>query len=204
MDKVCPICNNKRHIFKEGKGWVRCECLDQLRASRVMEKSNFPNSLWEIDSNEYVPGENLDRKKLGQGIIAMVKNYDKQPIYIYSESVDKDVAAAIICRYTVILHPEVKTVAYVTMEQLVQMQFGKTFESLPNVDPWKADISVISIGREMTNNAHRSTFYSLLYDRVLAGKLTIVCSFVNKNRIVQVYHKAIDSLMEKNFVFYSC
>lgn len=202
--KICSICNNKRHVFKEGKGWVRCECVNQLRANRIMAQSGFPDALWEIESGSFKSGDDKERKQLAQGILSIVKNFDKTPVFIYSESPDKDRAAAIICRYCAILHPEVKTIAFSTIDQLVQRQFGKEFENQSATNPVLADITVISIGKEMTNKAHQNAFYSLLYDRILAGKFTIVCSFIPKNRILQVYHKAVDELMEKNFVFYSC
>lgn len=204
MAKDCPLCNNKRHIFKEGKGWVKCECVDQLRANRIMSHSGFPDALWEIESSTFKSGDDANRKSLAQGIQAIVKHMDKQPVFIYSDSPDKDRAAAIICRYCAIKHPEVQTIAYTTIDQLVQRQFGKEYEQQSETDPVHADITVVSIGKEMTNKAHMNSLYSLLYDRILAEKFTIVCSFLPKNRILQVYHKAIDDLMEKNFVFYSC
>lgn len=204
MVKVCPICNNKRHIFKEGKGWVRCECVGHLRADRLMAKSGFPEALWSIDSSSFKPGDNEDRKRLANGILSIVKHYDKSPIFIYSESPDKDRAAAIICRYTSILHEEVQSISYTTIEQLVHRQFGKLYDSQSDVDPVSADITVITVGNEMTNKAHQNSFYSLIYDRILAEKFTIVSSFIPKNRILQVYHKAVDNLMQTNFTFYSC
>lgn len=203
-NKVCPICNNKRHVFKEGVGWVRCECLGQLRADRLMAKSGFPDSLWFVESGSFKPGDDPNRKNLASGILTAVKQYTKTPIFIYSDTIDKDRAAAIICRYTAILHPEVESISYSTIDQLVQVHFGKTYENQSAIDPLTADITVISIGREMTNSAHRSALYSLLYDRTLANKFTIICSFLPKNRIVQVYQKAIDSFLEQNFIFYSC
>lgn len=204
MPKDCPICNNKRHIFKEGKGWVRCECMAQLRADTIMSQSGFPDSLWSIESTQFKPGDNPDRNLLAQGIVSTVKNADKQPIFIYSNSPDKDIAAAIICRYSAIAQESVKSISYVTIDQLVQVQFGKEYENQSKVNPLFADITVLSIGREMTNNAHRSALYTILYDRILSQKFTIVCSFIPKNRILQIYHKAVDDLFNANFVFYSC
>lgn len=204
MGKICPICNNKRHVFQEGKGWVRCECVGHLRADRIMSKSGFPDSLWSVESGSFKPGDDAERKKLANGIISIVKQDDRSPVFIYSESPDKDRAAAIICRYMSILHEDIKSVSFTTVDQLVQRQFGKDFENKSEADPVSADITVVSLGREMTNSAHRSALYSLIYDRILAEKFTIVCSFIPKNRVLQVYHKAIDGIMEKYFVFYSC
>ena len=204
MTKDCPICNNKRHIFQPGKGWVKCECVAQLRANRIMAQSGFPDALWEIESSSFKPGNDDNRKKLAQGILAIVKHQDHQPVFIYSENPDKDRAAAIICRYCAIKDSSVQTISYTTIDQLVQRQFGKEYENQSVADPVLADITVVSIGREMTNKAHINSLYTLLYDRLLAEKFTIVCSFLPKNRILQVYHKAVDDLMAKNFVFYSC
>ncbi len=204
MEKVCPICNNKRHIFEEGRGWVRCNCIKELRAYHLMSKSGFPDSLWEVESGSFKPGTDPERNALAQGIVSIVKNKDKQPIFIYSSTPDKDRAAAIICRYLAINHEDIKTISYITIDQLTQRQFGKTYENQADIDPCTADITVVSIGKEMTNTAHRSSLYSLLYDRLLAEKFTIVISFLPKSRIVQVYQKSIDTLMERYFAFYSC
>ena len=204
ITKVCPKCNNKRHIFQEGRGWVRCECVDQLRADRIMSHSGFPQALWEIESSSFKPGDDKDRKLLAKGILSIVKEYNKKPVFIFSENPDKDRASAIICRYTAILHPEVQTIAFAQLDKFVQRQFGKDVDGQSEADPMSADITCISIGNEMTNKAHMNSLYSLLYDRILAEKFTIVSSFLPKNRILQVYHKAIDGLMEKNFDFYSC
>ena len=204
MSKNCPLCNNKRHIFQPGKGWVRCECVDQIRADRIMSKSGFPQSLWEIESSSFVPGNSKDRQNLAQGILSVVKQEKPKPVFIYSTSPDKDRAAAIICRYRAILNQSVQTISFMTIDQLVQKNFGKGGELDDLLDPLSADIAVLSIGKEMTNKAHQNALYSVLYDRVLAERFTIVSSFLEKNRILQVYHKAVDQLMENNFNFYSC
>ena len=200
----CSKCNNKRHLFEPGKGWVKCECMNVIRANSIMSHSGFPNALWEIDSGSFKPGKDANRNALAKGIVEIVNDYSKRPVFIYSDSPDKDRVSAIICRYITIKHPEVQSISFVTIDQLVQRQFGKVYENQSDVEPIDADIAVVSIGKEMTNKAHMNSLYSFLYDRILAEKFTIVSSFLPKNRIIQVYHKAVDDLMNKNFLFYSC
>ena len=202
--KDCDKCHNKRHIFKEGVGWVRCECIDELRADKLMSKSGLPEPLWSIDSRSFKPGDDSDRKVLANAIKKITDAYDKKPVFIYSTQPDKDRAAAIIARYTAILHPSVETISYIKLDKLVQRQFKKDVMETDFIDPVTADITILGIGDEITNKAHQNAIYTLLYDRILGERFTIVTSFVPKNRIVQIYHKAVDDLMKNNFSFYSC
>ena len=199
--EVCPVCKNKRHVFKPGVGWVRCQCVDRLRANRIMSKSGFPESLHLIESDSFIPGSDPERKNMAEGIMSIVKNYQKRPIFIYSTSPDRDRVSAIICRYLSILHPEIETISFATLDQLVQAQFNSSSEFN---DFSKSDVSVISIGREITNKAHQNYLYSFLYDRILGEKFTVVSSAIPQNRILQVYHNAVDALMSENFDFYIC
>ena len=202
MGKVCPLCNNKRHIFKPGVGWIRCKCVDQLRADRIMFASGFPEALCTIESESFKPGNDPNRKDLAKGISTIVKAYDRKPVFIHSIDPDKDRVAAIICRYLCILHPEINTVGYATLDALVQKWFGK--ETQINFDPHVVDIMVVSLGGEITNKSHQNVLYSILYDRILAERFTVITSAIPKNRILQVYHKAVDDLMANNFQFYEC
>ena len=203
MSKICPLCNNKRHIFQPGVGWVRCKCVDQLRADSIMQTSGFPQALCTIESESFKPGSDPNRKALATAIANMVKSYDKKPCFIYSMDPDKDRVAAIICRYLSILHPEIKSIGFATIDQLVQKSFGKD-TTLPFDDINSVDLAVVSIGSEITNKGHQNLLYKILYDRILSERFIIITSSIPKNRILQVYHKAVDSLMENNFNFYEC
>ena len=204
-EKVCKKCNNKRHIFEPGKGWVRCSCVNEIRANRIMSKSGFPEALWEISDATFKikPDGDLERKRLAKDIKKMVKNNSKQPVFIYSDSIDKDRVAAIISRYMAIVNPSIETISYSKLDKIVQRNFKKDVDETI-VDPFTADITVITIGDEITNKAHQNVLYNILYDRILGEKFTIICSFVPQNRILQIYHKAVDQLMSTYFTFYSC
>lgn len=205
-EKICPKCNNKRHIFVAGRGWVRCECLGRIRADRLMVKSGFPDSLWEIDIKTLKAkiGENENGKELLKSISTSIKKNDKKNMFIYSKTTNKEIAAAVLCRYTLAVHEDVKTVAYMTLDQLVQSQFGKEYGENIVTDPIFADITVISLGCEMTNNAHRNELFKLLYERILTGRQTVILSFIPAFRIKQIYHKAVAELVESHFNFYTC
>jgi len=203
-EKVCPRCNNKRHIFQEGKGWIRCICVSYMRATKLMSKSGFPRALWEIEPKEFNPNHEEYLQELSQALTESAKTYDKQNMFIYSEFIEKDKAAAILCRSTAILHEEVKSISYTTIDQLVQRGFGKEYEGQSEVDPEDADITVVAIGAEMTNAAHRSRLYQFLYNRLLSNKQTVVVSWIPDTKLMQVYQKAITTLLTKYYKFYVC
>lgn len=202
--KVCPKCNNRRHVFEPGKGWVRCDCLKEIRANGIMAKSGFPETLWEIDSSSFKTEGKVDRKELSSAIKKMVKSYDKKNVFIYSNTPDRDRASAIISRYTAILNPSVETIYFAKLETIVQNRFKKENSDPGFTDPVSADITVLSIGDEITNRAHQNALYTIIYDRLLGEKFTIISSLVPQDRLLQIYHKAVADIIQNNFKFYSC
>ena len=196
----CELCKNKRHIYIEGKGWTKCKCVKELHAQRILSNSNLPSSLQIIDSEVFIQNS-PDRKRLGEAISKEVKEFNKKPFFIYSNSLDKDRAAAIITRYLVLRHQEIETVYYNDLNSITEEKFEGS-QDRPNYN--NIDILILSIGQEITNNAHKSTLYNLLYSRILGEKFTIVLSAFPKSRILQIYQKQIDDLFKENFEFYEC
>ena len=200
----CKICGNKRHVFVQGKGWVRCSCYKQSRAERIMSFSGFPKNLHNIESEVFIP-DTPDRKQLAMAIKEEVESYGKVPFFIYGNTIDKDKVAAIISRYLVMNFEEIDSVRYIDLNSLTENKFTKDSIQDENYVPYEeVDILTLSIGKEITNNAHRSTLYNLLYSRILAERFTIILSAFPKSRILQIYQKQIDEFIASNFKFFTC
>lgn len=201
----CKICNGKRHIFKEGVGWVRCSCVGEARADRIMAKSNFPVALHRLSSSSFKMSTK-ERIALGEAIKKEISSFDKKPFFIYSSSLEKDRVAAIISRYLIKQHASIESVSFTSLEALTEAFFKKEDQETEEVEQFnrKADIVTISIGKEITNTAHRNILYKLLYDRILGEQFTIIISSIPKSRIRQVYLEDVDNLLTEYCSFFEC
>lgn len=198
----CPICKNKRHIFVEGKGWQRCKCVAEMRVERIMKASHFPIPLQKVDSKEFKTNT-AAKQNLGKAISIQVNEFNKKPFFIFSTSVEKEKVAAIITRYLVLNHPSIESVRYIDLTNLTENFFSKE-PSGEEIDYKDVDVLTLSIGKEITNSAHRSILYNILYDRCVNEKFTIVISSIPRGRILQTYQESVNDLLLQNFEFYEC
>lgn len=201
-DKVCKICGNKRHIFKEGVGWVRCECYYQLRVERIMGKGRFPVPLLSAKDLDFKLSS-PQRKALGVAIQQKVGEFNWKPMFIFSSTTAKDLAAVIIAKYIIINHSDVDSAIYTSLESLTESLFQKEKdEDAP--DYLNCDILVLTIGKEMTNSAHKNLLYNIIYERVLNQRLLIILSSISKDNIGQIYSSKVTDLMGEYFDYYEC
>lgn len=198
--EACKECGGKQHVFRDGK-WTRCTCWYNAHARRIMGAGGFPLPLLDIESST-LKYTTKGRKQLGAAIRQEVDSYAKSSFFIYSSTIDRDRAAAILVRYLLKKHSEIESALYSKLESLVEDHFNKELTDRP--DPLKAEILVISIGEEITNSAHKSLLYNILYDRALHARMTIIISSVMREGLRNRYDDRAASFIEENFKFYEC
>ena len=201
---ICNICNNKRHVFVEGKGWVRCQCAEDMRVNRIMQKSGIPITLQRIESTKFKV-TTPNKKTLSEAIKRQVQEFNSTPMFIYSATLEKDIVAAIITRYSIVQHKNIETAKYISLEELTEAFFNKEVEEGQETIPLKdVDILTISIGKEITNTAHKNILYKLLYDRILDERFTIIISSIPKIRLLSRYGENVNEIISMYFEFYEC
>ena len=201
---ICNICNNKRHVFVEGKGWVRCQCAEDMRVNRIMQKSGIPLTLQRIESTKFKV-TTPNKKTLSEAIKRQVQEFNSTPMFIYSATLEKDIVAAIITRYSIVQHKNIETAKYISLEELTEAFFNKEVEEGQETIPLKdVDILTISIGKEITNTAHKNILYKLLYDRILDERFTIIISSIPKIRLLSRYGENVNEIISMYFEFYEC
>lgn len=200
MKQVCPLCNNKRHIFDPVKGWVRCSCVDELRILRIMTAAKFPPALIKLKDSDFKMNTS-EQKRLGLAIKGLIMTMTPKFTYIYSSSPVKEKVSAIITRYAILNNKDVESARYLNLGNLTESIFDKDQEQ---IDLSECDILVLSIGKEITNSAHRSTLYNTLYDRLVNEAFTIVLSSVPKQGVISKYGEEAGTLIKENFEFFEC
>lgn len=201
MKDVCPVCNNTRHVLVNG-GWRRCSCLKNMKADRIMQEAQFPVTLVRVEASSFKMG-NDKKKQLGEEILKRSKEWNSSPVFIFSQTPEKERAAAILTRYSAIKFPFVSTALFTKLDVVTEAFFAKDSEER-TLKPEDVDILTLVIGNEIPNNAHRNILYNLLYTRLLNSKLTIICSSVPKDQLKPVYFDKVADIINENFSFFEC
>lgn len=199
----CEKCGNKRHVYIQDKGWVRCSCLDEIRAKRIMRDSMFPIPLQNLESSSFKM-TTPKKKELGEALLKQLKNFDPKPFFIYSMSTEKEKVAAILTRYLIKQHKEFTSARYISLEDMTESFFKRQQEEEDVVPVEEVSILTLSIGKEITNMAHRTILFNLLYSRILNERFTIVISSIPRLRLRAQYLEKVDDLFTQNFKFFEC
>lgn len=200
---ACKLCNGTKHLYKEGLGWVRCQCWYDARARRIMGAGGFPIPLLDIESKSF-SYTTPSRKRLGAAIKDEIANYGKAPFFIYSQSQEKEKAAAIITRYLLKKYPDIETCQFIKLDEVIEHHFNKDSEEISLAEPESVDILALVLGDEITNKAHKNILYNLLYDRALHERFTLLLSFIPRELVKTRYDERLGNFLEQNFKFFEC
>lgn len=199
---ACEICKGSRHVFEKDKGWIRCTCWYRERAISLMKKGNFPSSLLQSRPEDFKMRTDKS-KHMGAAIKKKITNFDTTPYFIYSITPVKELVAAIITKYSIINDKllNISRVQYITLGEWTENTFVKDAE---NFDLKRMDILVLSVGREITNTAHKSHLFNILYEMVLHEKFVILLSAIPLSQFSQRYTDSCFQLINEYFDKFEC
>ena len=201
MQYNCPSCKDTGYIGNE-----KCSCLKNRILSVMYEQSNIA-SLLETDnfstlSDKYYHGEDLQRFQEAVNLChRFIDNFDKEKdnLFLYGNvGVGKSFLSCCIAKE---LLDKGHSVLYFSsahlFDVLANSDFGKdSKESLytSKEDIYNCDLVVIDdLGTELTNSYVSTRLFSLINERILRNKSTIISTNLSLKDLREVYSDRIFS-----------
>ena len=202
----CNVCHNTRHIRNTSGLYVRCSCISEFSAAKLMYKKGWNQNLVLYDASKFkVKSQHQQNliKKIAD--IVSSKDYSKS-LFIYSLSIDRDILSAILIKRMLMSDSNLKTLEKVSLNDLVDSYFNKSedSDSSNNEILESCDILQITVSDGLINTAHTSLLYNLLYNRILNGKFTVLLSNMPFATFNSVFKEKTEYLLKENYNFFNC
>lgn len=206
----CPDCKDTGYI-----GDSKCHCLKQTIISMLYQNSNIDSILasdnFENLSYDYYDGENLQRfKHTVEQSREFIQNFDRdyQNLMFYGTvGTGKSFLTGCIAKelldsgHTVIYFSS--TELFKTLSDIMFDKADRIILSSMRDDIYKSDLLIIDdLGTELLTNAVTTQLFSLLNERHLNRKATIISTNLELQDIQERYSERIFSRLLERFSFY--
>ena len=191
-EEVCPKCGGRRYIRTE-KGFISCSCKIKNEVQNAVNRSEIPQ-LFKLIGPEILSPD----KKQDLDFAKEISSKIHLSMFISSQGFLKDKYATLAVK--LLLKQELaSSIKWVSLDDFVQASFSnpQLFSSIK-----QTDILVLCVGDETVNSVHKSLFYSLISNRVLAMKSTIVLSSLKLSLIKSRYSSMIYSFISSIYSKY--
>ena len=207
MQYTCPLCKDTGYIEQR-----KCSCLQNKIFSALYAQSNIAKFLqtnnFSTLSEEYYTGSDLDNFRDAVSFCHdMVDNFEhkRENILFYGNvGVGKSFLSCCIAKE---LLDKGYSVLYFSSSQLFDLLASSTFDkdSKENLyttkeDIYNCDLVVIDdLGTELINSFVSSSLFSLLNERLLCGKSTIISTNLSLKDLRDMYSDRIFSRISTNY-----
>lgn len=192
--EVCPLCHGMKHVFQQGKGWVRCSCFSGQHYEDLFDFSDWPmpGKMLLAKPKDFVM-TNPSLRKLGDFIEKAHKDSSLLGnSFLLTTGFMKEIALSLLVKVWVFDHAqEVKSVAFSRLSDAVVPYYTPSDQLDEDVGSFRSlltsDVLVLLFGDEATNNGHKTVLHELLYNRNMAGKMTFAATDLSMNEIASRY-----------------